>query len=356
MTLSSSTGRWDYTGNGTTATYAYNKKIFSEDDIVVAVLNTTTNVETTLVKTTDYTVTGVGNVSGGTIVLVDAGQAWIDGSSFLATGYSISIVRNLSLVQETDLRNQGPYFREIIEDQFDKCIMIDQQQQDDIDRSIKVPLTSSARPVLPSPQDGYIIQWSGSGGNMINVAYDAASLTAAITAAQTAQTAAETAKTGAQTAQTNAETAELGAVTAKNAAIVAQTAAETAQAAAEAAVASISVFVDRGDPSAADYNAASLTKNGSWHDLDLSSVVPAGATSVLLRVTVNHSLAEKSINFRKNGNTNSVNVAGVINPVAGVSNVQDIVVAVDSNRVIEYNAVSNATWNTLDIVIAGWWL
>lgn len=144
MTISSSTNRNTYTGNGAVDTYSYTFKIFAETDLLVTVKNTS-DVETTLALTTDYTVTGVGETSGGTVVLVNSGQAWLDGDGDLLTNYIISIRRVRPLTQLTDIRNQGDFFPEVHEDEFDKQIMIDQQQQDEIDRTIKLPetLTSS---------------------------------------------------------------------------------------------------------------------------------------------------------------------------------------------------------------------
>lgn len=138
MTLASTVNRIDYTGNGAVDTYSYTFKIFDDDDLVVTVRDTS-NVEYTLTKTTDYTVTGVGETAGGTIVLVDADQAWIDSDGDLTTGYIISIRRVRPLLQETDIRNQGTFRPEIHEDEFDKQVMIHQQHQDEIDRSLKLP-------------------------------------------------------------------------------------------------------------------------------------------------------------------------------------------------------------------------
>ena len=141
MTISSTSNRNGYTGNDTTATYGYTFRIPLEADIKVTVRNTTTDVESTLTLTTDYTLTGVGDAAGGTIVLVDAAQAWISGTSNLDTGYKLTIRRVVGLTQGTDIRNQGDFFPEIHEDVFDKNIMIAQQQQDEIDRSVRLPET-----------------------------------------------------------------------------------------------------------------------------------------------------------------------------------------------------------------------
>ena len=138
MTVSSTTNRNNYTGDGSVDTYSYTFKIFSNTDLRVTVRNTN-NVETTLTLTTDYTVTGVGSASGGTVVLVNSSQAWLDGDGDLLTGYEISIRRVRPITQLTDIRNQGSFLPETHEDEFDKGIMIAQQQQDEIDRSISLP-------------------------------------------------------------------------------------------------------------------------------------------------------------------------------------------------------------------------
>jgi hypothetical protein len=151
MSISSQVSRVSYTGAGSTNTYSYTFKIFDEDDLLVIVSLISTGVETTLTKTTDYTVTGVGETSGGTIVLVNSGQAWLSGGN-LANTYKIFIRRQPDIIQETDIRNQGPYFPESIENQFDKLVFIDQAQQDELNRSVKLPtsiISSDFDPTLP---------------------------------------------------------------------------------------------------------------------------------------------------------------------------------------------------------------
>lgn len=137
MTVASTTNRNNYIGNDATATYNYGYRIFAQGDLTVVVRVIATGVETTLTIATDYTVTGVGASAGGTIVLVNAAQAWLTGG-FLRTTYALSIRREMDLTQETDIRNQGDFYPENHEDQFDKQTMVDQQQQDEIDRSLKL--------------------------------------------------------------------------------------------------------------------------------------------------------------------------------------------------------------------------
>jgi hypothetical protein len=152
MSLSNANNRNDYVGNGSVDTYNYTFRIFDDDDIEVIVRDTS-DVETVLTKTTHYSVTGVGGVNGGTIPLVNGAFDWIDAEGDLKVDYVLTIRRVIPLVQETDIRNQGAFFPEIHEDQFDKLVMIDQQQQDELDRSLKLPVTvnpSTFSGVLPA--------------------------------------------------------------------------------------------------------------------------------------------------------------------------------------------------------------
>ena len=253
MTVSSTTNRNDYTGNGAVDTYSYGFRIFANTELLVTVKNTS-NVETTLTLTTDYTVTGVGDDSGGNVVLVSASQDWLDGDGDLLTGYTLTIRRVVPLTQTTDIRNQGSFLPESHEDVFDYLTMINQQQQDEIDRSMRNPESlpaSSFDPTLPADINtaGTVLKVNdaGTGFEVGPTAADIASASANATAAAASAVAAATAETNAETAETNAETAETNAG-------IAQTAAEAAQAAAEAAGNALTSYVS---------NAAFVTAKGS---------------------------------------------------------------------------------------------
>lgn len=145
MTVASTTRRNDYDGNGTTATYAFTFKVFAASHLQVVVRNDTTLVETVLTLTTHYTVasSGINNTSGGNVVLVAGSFAWLDGSNYLKTGYSMTIRRVPPMTQATDIRNQGSYFPETHEDQFDLFMHLLQYHEDEITRSVKLQTTSS---------------------------------------------------------------------------------------------------------------------------------------------------------------------------------------------------------------------
>lgn len=281
MTLASTTNRLSYTGNGSTKTYSYTFKIFDETDLNIFILNTTTNAETELTLNTDYTVSGVGSSSGGSITLVDADQVWLDGSGYLLAGYKLTIRRVVGLTQETDIRNQGAYYPEIHEDQFDKMVMMSQQQQDDLDRSMKLPnsiagsLFNTELPAGMVGTNGVVLMTNATGDG-----FEVGPTADNITAAQGYSVAAATAKGLAEAAQVAAETAQGLAETAQAAAELAQTGAETAQGLAEAAQGSSLTYADdagfvssQGSATNGDryYNTTSHViryySNGAWSNI-----------------------------------------------------------------------------------------
>ena len=150
MTVTSTISRNDYLGTGTLDTYDFTFRVFQAEDLLVTTRDLS-DVETTLVLDVDYTVEGVGNESG-TITLT-AGN--------LTDGYHLTVRRVCELIQETDIRNQGPYYPELHENELDRCRMIDQQLQDSIDRSMRLAETvSGCSVILPIPDAFKVLRWN----------------------------------------------------------------------------------------------------------------------------------------------------------------------------------------------------
>lgn len=116
----------------------------------------------------------------------------------------------------------------------------------------------------------------------------------------------------------------------------------------------VEMYVDRGDPAVYDKVKTDLTIDGAWHDLDLSSIIPAGAKAVLLKTRLQSANPGDAIRYRKNGNTNEINVCGCEALRANVIRTRLGITSIDVNRVLEYNA-DNIAWTLLDIVVRGWW-
>jgi len=127
MTVPTNYSRVEYEGNGSATVFDYTYKIFDADDLVV-ILTAADGTESTLVRGTHYSVDGVGNEDGGTVTLTGGP---------LATGDTLTILREIPVVQETDLRNQGAFYPETIEDELDRSRMIDQQLTEAQGRTLK---------------------------------------------------------------------------------------------------------------------------------------------------------------------------------------------------------------------------
>jgi hypothetical protein len=113
-------------------------------------------------------------------------------------------------------------------------------------------------------------------------------------------------------------------------------------------------FFDRGDPTAVDFAVGDLTTDSTWNDLDLSSIIDAGAVAVVLSVTIEDGATESTLDFRKNGNSNAIAIASISTQVVDVPCSSTLTVALDSNGVIEYRG-SNLTFSTINITVLGWW-
>ena len=126
MTVSSSTNKVSYSGNGSLTTFAYTFKIFDQSDLVV-ILRAADGTETVQTITTHYTVTGVGSASGGNVVF----------GSAPASGVTVVILRSQPLTQGLDLVANDPFPAESLEEALDKLVFMTQKHEEELSRAIK---------------------------------------------------------------------------------------------------------------------------------------------------------------------------------------------------------------------------
>ena len=144
MTINSTTRKTNaLVGNGNTHTYPFAFKVFTDADVLVKKLEVSTSIETTLILgvNNDYIVTlnedQNGN-PGGSITLKQGGNNFN-----LPSGFQLVITSAVEPLQGTDLTNQGGFYPEVINDALDQAVILHQQQQDELDRSIKFSLTNT---------------------------------------------------------------------------------------------------------------------------------------------------------------------------------------------------------------------
>lgn len=160
MTVSSSTSRVSYSGNGVTQAFAVPFYFLANNQLLV-VLRSSAGVETTQVLGTNYTVTGAGVLTGGTVTMAVAP----------ASGTTLLISRNVPITQETDLQPNDRLPAETLEQTVDKLTMIAQQIDETADRAIRFPVSDSVslNPVLPASatRAGKFLGFDASGNVLI---------------------------------------------------------------------------------------------------------------------------------------------------------------------------------------------
>lgn len=159
MTVSSETNKsGPYSGNGVTTVFAYGFRIL--DATHLRVVSTQAGAETT-VSPSAYTVSGVGSPSGGNVTFTTAP----------VSGVTITILRDVPFVQETDLENQGAFFAEVVEDAFDAAAMRDQQLKEELGRALQLPVAvgSGVSPEVPAPEANKVLGWSNDAARLQNL-------------------------------------------------------------------------------------------------------------------------------------------------------------------------------------------
>ena len=99
MTISSTTVKNSYSGNGSTTAFAYTFKIFANTDLQV-IIRSSTGTETVKTLTTHYTVSGVGDASGGNVTFIDGTK--IETGDFRLSGNTIETLTQNSSLNEKD--------------------------------------------------------------------------------------------------------------------------------------------------------------------------------------------------------------------------------------------------------------
>lgn len=161
MTIASTVDRVNYVGTGITGPFAYTFRIRALTDLVVTQRDLN-GIESTLSPVYDYTASGVGDRIGGAVTLTLP----------LQTGWVMTLRRALPLTQPTELRNQGPYFAETVEDTFDAACIRDQTLSNTIAGSPHLPETIDPavfNTVLPTtliPGNAIVVNATGNGFSM----------------------------------------------------------------------------------------------------------------------------------------------------------------------------------------------
>lgn len=128
MTVETTTARVTYTGAGTTGPFSVPFYFLEDDDLTVIKTTIADGTETTLVLTTDYTVSGAADEAGGSVTL----------TASLSSAYKLTIIRDPDLLQSSDYPPNDKFPATTHERVVDKLTMIAQRLKDLINRSFRL--------------------------------------------------------------------------------------------------------------------------------------------------------------------------------------------------------------------------
>jgi len=188
-------------GNGTATEFPFSFQI-PTGALEVRLLTISSGLET-VVSAADYSVAGLDNPAGGVLTYPTTGPA-------LSSLFKLVVIRDVSYVQESSLQNQRRFFPKEVEKSFDLLTMQTQQLQEQVARSVRVPIFTEVNPgETERPLAAALLAWDAAGEKIVNgpLAAEVAGAGAASAAAALSAASALSSKTAAGVDADRAETA-----------------------------------------------------------------------------------------------------------------------------------------------------
>lgn len=140
MAVSTTTSKVSYTGNGVTTVFSVPFVFFETNNLRVTERVIATGVETVLVENTAYTVSG-GDGAVGSVTALAAP----------ASTKRWTIQRVLPRTQGLDLTPNDPFPADSVEQTLDRAVMLIQELEETLNRSLKYPVTDATSLVVDLP-------------------------------------------------------------------------------------------------------------------------------------------------------------------------------------------------------------
>ena len=273
MSVSSTTRKQQFVLDGATADYTFNFRalLSAPEDIKCSV--TTGGTTTVLTYTTQYSVSVNADGAGGTVTLVSA--------STIGLG-TLTVYRETTNLQSSDYDDYNQFPANTLENDLDIRTMVDQEQSETFERSVKLPIESTLTGIeLPSPEAGKTLKWNATADNLENSDYNVDNLVTEAIAALT-----------------------VAVVTYSNTAVTASTAALVSQNAAAASAVSSATYASTAlaaSSSAESYSTTALTHSNTA--LTYAQIAQTASTTALSANTItinlqtnNYTLALTDVN------------------------------------------------------------
>ena len=155
MTISSTTNRKEYTGNGVTTSFSFPYRVLEAGDLKVYQNGTLKTL------TTHYTLSGTAPYDSGTDVQFLSAPAADD---------EIVILRDPAATQTLDLVENDPLPADELEKGYDRLTMLVQRLIERVDRVFRLADTdvSGASVTVPTPQPNQVLGWNSDGTALVN--------------------------------------------------------------------------------------------------------------------------------------------------------------------------------------------
>lgn len=171
MTVESTDRKQTFSGGQATNDFTFRALTTAPTDIKVKKTLIATGVDTDLTYTTDYTVAVDADGVGGTVTYVTT----------VSTAYTTTVYRETTDKQESDYDDYNQFPADTLETDLDRRTMISQEAAENIDRTLKLSITSTVTAstiTVPSPVADNLLGWNSTADNLEN--FDVADLGAIV--------------------------------------------------------------------------------------------------------------------------------------------------------------------------------
>ena len=162
LVVSAETNKVSYAGNGSTTSFSTSFTFAANDEVTVTSVVTATGVETEYTEGTQYTLTGAGTGSAGTVTISTSPSDYTP-----ASGTKLVIQLKPDFTQSTDLPRGGTVSpADTLEPMHDSRVRQMLRLKDDVDRSLKLPIDETSAAVLQNAtlRAGKILSFNGTTG------------------------------------------------------------------------------------------------------------------------------------------------------------------------------------------------
>lgn len=113
-------------------------------------------------------------------------------------------------------------------------------------------------------------------------------------------------------------------------------------------------FQNRGDPSSFDFTTGDFTADNSWHDLDISSIVPANTSCIACHIEFYYTVQDWMVRFKTSNQVYDRNIFSAPQSTSLGFTFRDFTLPTDGLQSIAYK-FDSYNFSACNLTIKGWW-